>query len=95
MIAMNDNITKDYIQYSKRVTRWGIIMVTIAFILCLVSITFFTTQIEAISTIAKIYTAYITIMGVTIGAYQGNSSLEKWTKAKYQFEEVAKEDNNP
>lgn len=91
---MNDNITKDYIQYSKRVTRWGIIMVTIAFILCLVSITFFTSQIEAISTIAKIYTAYITIMGVTIGAYQGNSSLEKWTKAKYQFEEVVKEDNN-
>jgi hypothetical protein len=34
-------------------------------------------------------------MGVTIGAYQGNSSLEKWTKAKYQFEEVTKEDNNP
>lgn len=92
---MNDNITKDYIQYSKRVTRWGIITVTVAFILCLVSITFFTTQIEAISTIAKIYTAYITIMGVTIGAYQGNSSLEKWTKAKYQFEEVTKEDNNP
>ena len=92
---MNDNITKDYIQYSKRVTRWGIIMVTVAFILCLVSITFFTNQIEAISTIAKIYTAYITIMGVTIGAYQGNSSLEKWTKAKYQFEEVTKEDNNP
>ena len=89
---MNDNITKDYIQYSKRVTRWGIIMVTIAFILCLVSITFFTNQTEAI---AKIYTAYITIMGVTIGAYQGNSSLEKWTKAKYQFEEVTKEVNNP
>lgn len=92
---MNDNITKDYIQYSKRVTKWGIIMVTIAFILCLVSITFFTNQIEAIATIAKIYTAYITIMGVTIGAYQGNSSLEKWTKAKYQFEEANKEDNNP
>ena len=92
---MNDNITKDYIQYSKRVTRWGIIMVTIAFILCLVSITFFTNQTEAIATIAKIYTAYITIMGVTIGAYQGNSSLEKWTKAKYQFEEVTKEVNNP
>ena len=25
-------------------------------------------------------------MGITIGAYQGNSSLEKWTKAKYQFD---------
>ena len=33
-------------------------------------------------------------MGVTIGAYQGNSSLEKWSKAKYDFELAAKTNLN-
>ena len=27
-------------------------------------------------------------MGITIGAYQGNSSLEKWTNARYQFDKT-------
>ena len=27
-------------------------------------------------------------MGVTIGAYQGNSSVEKWSKARYQYTEA-------
>lgn len=33
-------------------------------------------------------------MGITIGAYQGNSSLEKWSKAKYQFELATKNSNS-
>lgn len=33
-------------------------------------------------------------MGITIGAYQGNSSLEKWSKAKYQFELATKKSNS-
>lgn len=44
--------------------------------------------IEEIEVISRLYTTYVTIMGVTIGAYQGNSSLEKWTKAKYNFEKA-------
>jgi len=28
------------------------------------------------------------VLGITIGAYQGNSSLEKWTRAKYQYDEL-------
>lgn len=85
-----NNITHEYIQFSKRVTGWGIALVSIIFILCLVAITFFTPTPEVFSTVATLYTAYITIMGVTIGAYQGNSSLEKWTKAKYQYENLNK-----
>jgi hypothetical protein len=27
-------------------------------------------------------------MGITIGAYQGNSSLEKWTNAHYKIEQT-------
>lgn len=85
---MTDNITKDYIQYSKRVTKWGIILVSIAFVFCLISIGLFADKTEAINTVATLYTAYITIMGITIGAYQGNSSLEKWSKAKYQYDNL-------
>lgn len=85
-----DSITTEYIQFSKQVTRWGIALVSIAFLLCLGAITFFSQQIESIGTVSSIYTAYITIMGVTIGAYQGNSSLEKWSKAKYQYDDLVK-----
>ena len=85
-----DNITTEYIQFSKRVTYWGIILVSTIFILCLVAITFFITMPEAITTISTLFAAYVTIMGVTIGAYQGNSSLEKWVKAKYQYENLNK-----
>ena len=85
-----DNITTEYIQFSKRVTYWGIILVSTIFILCLVAVTFFISMPEAISAISTLFTAYITIMGVTIGAYQGNSSLEKWVKAKYQYENLNK-----
>jgi hypothetical protein len=28
------------------------------------------------------------VLGVTIGAYQGNSTLEKYSKAKYQYEQL-------
>ena len=64
---------------------------SVAFIFCLISIGFFADKVEAISTVASLYTAYITIMGITIGAYQGNSSLEKWSKAKYQYDDLIKE----
>ena len=85
-----DNITTEYIQFSKRVTYWGIVLVSTIFILCLIAITFFITMPEAITTISTLFAAYVTIMGVTIGAYQGNSSLEKWVKAKYQYENLNK-----
>ena len=82
-----NDITNDYIQFSKRVTRIGMILVSIAFALCICAISFFNLAPEAFPIITSLYTAYVTIMGITIGAYQGNSSLEKWSKAKYQYEE--------
>ena len=83
---VTNNITVDYIQFSKKVTKWGIILVTSMLVLCLCLITFNDFPQYIITSINSLYTAYITIMGITIGAYQGNSSLEKWTKAKYQFD---------
>ena len=83
---VTNNLTFDYIQFSKRVTKWGIALVTITLIICLGLIAFGNFPQYTIAAINTLYTSYITIMGITIGAYQGNSSLEKWTKAKYQFD---------
>ena len=84
-------ITHEYIQFSKRVTKWGMILVSSMLFICIAIITFMRLPIEEIEVISRLYTTYVTIMGVTIGAYQGNSSLEKWTKAKYNFEKVLEE----
>lgn len=90
---MNENkITNEYIQFSKKVTRWGIILVSCALIICLGIIAIFSVEPEIAATVSHLYSAYITIMGITIGAYQGNSSLEKWTKARYKFSESLKEE---
>lgn len=81
-------ITHEYIQFSKRVTKWGMILVSSMLFICIAIITFMRLTIEEVEVISRLYTTYVTIMGVTIGAYQGNSSLEKWTKAKYNFEQA-------
>lgn len=83
-------LTNEYIQFSKRVTKWGMILVSVMLFICLLIITFLHLSIEEVNVISRLYTTYVTIMGVTIGAYQGNSSLEKWTKAKYNFEQALK-----
>ena len=82
----NNKVVNEYIQFSKRVTRWGIILVSIMLLICLAIITFCHLDIEVVTIINKLYSAYSVIIGITIGAYQGNSSLEKWTKARYNFE---------
>lgn len=82
---MSDEMTREYIQFSKKITKWGIILVTIILIVCLLLIAMNDFPQYTIAAINSLYTAYITIMGITIGAYQGNSSLEKWTKAKYKM----------
>lgn len=87
----SQELTTEYIQFSKRVTKWGMILVSVMLFICLAIITFLHLSIEEVNVISRLYTTYVTIMGVTIGAYQGNSSLEKWTKAKYNFEQALKE----
>ena len=84
-IYMADEITKEYIQFSKRITKWGITLVTAALGVCLILISIKEFPQYAIATINSLYNAYVTIMGITIGAYQGNSSIQKWTKAKYKM----------
>lgn len=84
----NTELATEYVQFSKKVTRWGMILVTLTLVACLSLITFFGLDAHKVTTVGQLYTTYITIMGITIGAYQGNSSLEKWTKARYKFEEI-------
>lgn len=81
-------LDKDYIQYSKRFTKWGMIMIGIVMILCLGIIAFCNLPQYSIQSIVSLYGSFATVLGITIGAYQGNSSLEKWTRAKYQYEEL-------
>lgn len=90
---VTNNMTLDYIQFSKKVTKWGMCLVTSILVLCVCLIAFNDFPQYTITAINSLYTSYITIMGITIGAYQGNSSLEKWTKAKYQFEVATKTSN--
>jgi hypothetical protein len=86
----NDKLTIEYIQFSKRVTRWGMIAASMGLLISIAAILFWHLNAEIAKIIQGLYTAYITIMGVTIGAYQGNSSLEKWSKARYNYEKVFK-----
>ena len=79
----NNKAFSEYIQFSKRVTRWGMILVSISLLCCLIVISFFNQSENAVNIIGKLYGSYVTIIGIIVGAYQGNSSLEKWAKAKY------------
>lgn len=86
----NKNITTEYIQFSKRVTKWGMILTTAMFLVCMAVLLLVADGLHSsdLNIITTLFTTYITIMAVIIGAYQGNSSLEKWTKAKYQCQEI-------
>lgn len=64
------------------------IMIGVVMILCLGIIAFCNLPQYSIQSIVSLYSAFATVLGITIGAYQGNSSLEKWTRAKYQYEEL-------
>lgn len=79
----NNKTISEYIQFSKRVTRWSMILVSVSLLCCLVVISFFNQSENAVNIIGKLYGSYVTIIGIIVGAYQGNSSLEKWAKAKY------------
>lgn len=85
-------LDKDYIQYSKRFTKWGMIMIGVVMILCLGIIAFCNLPQYSIQSIVSLYGSFATVLGITIGAYQGNSSLEKWTRAKYQYDELMTND---
>lgn len=88
---MANKITTEYIQFSKKVTGWGITLTTCMLAICIAVIAIFNISPEIAATISHLYSAYVTIMGITIGTYQGNSSLEKWSKARYNFTEILKQ----
>ena len=82
------NADKEYIQFSKRVTRWGMIMIGALIVMCLAIVALCDLPQYSINAVVSLYTSFATVLGVMVGAYQGNSSLEKWTKAKYQYDEM-------
>lgn len=81
-------MNKDYVQYSKRVTKWAMILITFVMIACLAIVAFCDMPERNVGAIVSLFTAFSTVFGVTIGAYQGNSSLEKYSRAKYQYENL-------
>lgn len=79
---------KEYIQFSKRVTKWVIILTSVMLAVAMVFVYFGNFEQHQTSAIVSLYTSYVTVLGVSVGAYQGNSSLEKYTRAKYQYEDL-------
>ncbi len=84
---------KDYVQYSKKVTKWAMIVISFVMIACLLVVAFCDLPSFAVNAVVSLFTAFSTVLGVTIGAYQGNSTLEKYSRAKYQYEEMVKRDD--
>lgn len=76
---------KDYIQFSKRVTRWGMVLMTVSLMCCLAIIALCGLESSAINAIVSLYTAFSAVLGIIVGAYQGNSSIEKYTRSKYNY----------
>ena len=82
------NLNKDYVQYSKRVTKWAMILITFVMIACLIIVAFCDVPERNVAAVVQLFTSFCAVFGVTVGAYQGNSVLEKYSKAKYQYENL-------
>lgn len=82
---MTTKFQKEYIQFSKRVTSWGMTLMTISLMCCLAIIALFGLEQTAINAVVSLYTAFSAVLGIIVGAYQGNSSLEKYTRARYNY----------
>ena len=80
----------NYIQYSKKVTKWAIITITVVIFACLAIVSFCDLPQYNVQAVVSLFTAFSTVLGVTIGAYQGNQTLEKYSRAKYNYEEMLK-----
>ena len=80
---------KDYVQYSKKVTRWAMILIAVVMIACLSVVSFCDLQQYNVGAVVSLFGSFCTVLGVTIGAYQGNSTLEKYSRAKYQYESLS------
>ena len=83
---------KDYVQYSKKVTKWAMILIALIMIACLTVVAFCNIPQYSVEAVVSLFTAFSTVLGVTIGAYQGNSTLEKYSRAKYQYEDLLPKD---
>lgn len=88
-MAMKKKRQTSYVQYSKRVTKWALILCTIAFIACLSAITLLAQESHVVQAVVSIYTTYAAVLGVVIGAYQTNSGVEKYQRLKRSLENIA------
>ena len=78
----------NYMQYSKKVTKWAMILITVVVLSCLAIVSFCGLPQNNVQAVVSLFATFSTVLGVTIGAYQGNSTLEKYSSAKYQFENL-------
>lgn len=87
-----DYANTGYVQYSKRVTKWAMILITFVMIACLTVVAFCELPERNIAAVVQLFTSFCAVFGVTVGAYQGNSVLEKYSRAKYQYESLTQND---
>lgn len=78
----------NYIQFSKRLTRWALTLCTVAFLFCLLSVVLAGLNQYSTTALVTLYTTFCTVQGVIVSGYHGNSSLEKYQRMKTQVEGV-------
>ena len=84
------NLPEIYIQYSKRVTKWAMILSAAGFTLTALGVALLGLQQYEVTALTTLFTTYSTALGVIIAAYQGNSMLEKYTDSKKIISEAFK-----
>lgn len=85
---MTKGVSKAWVQRSKVLATWSLIIFGSLGVLSLVVLTFFQQDSNSIDGIKNTVSAAATLAGVTITGYMGNSGLEKYTNRKFQMEEL-------
>lgn len=77
-----------YTQYSKKLTSYTMVAFFTICILCLGAIVFFEMEKPKLDAIVTTLNAAATLSGVVATGYMGNSSLEKYSTRRYQYNEM-------
>lgn len=84
------------LQHSKKLTLLAFAMYAVVSILTMAAVCFLYLPVEYLDALVSIHGGMATLCGVVITGYLGNSSVEKYSLAKYQFAttENANEEEN-
>lgn len=76
------------LQHSKRLTVIAFVVYGCIALLSIVAICLLPLESEQITAIVSIYNGAMTLCGVVITGYMGNSGIEKYSAYKYRLEEA-------